>query len=114
MTTRSAAPPAQTGQSGPWPGKILVVDDDPAEVRVLSHLLSAQGYRVRIASNGAHGLTAAQLAPPDLVLLDVAMPDLSGYEVCRQLKADARTQSVPVIFLSARDATEDKVQAFEV
>lgn len=95
-------------------GNILIVDDTPANVRVLSVVLTKAGYRVRVATNGAQALELAQLAVPDLIMLDVMMPDMNGYQVCQQLKVDARTQPVPVIFLSALELVEDKLKAFQV
>jgi PleD family two-component response regulator len=93
---------------------ILIVDDTPANLNVLSAILGKRGYRVRPAINGALALKAAQKAAPDLILLDVQMPGLDGYEVCRQLKGDAQTRAIPVIFISALDDVLDKVEAFQV
>ncbi len=93
-------------------GDILIVDDTPANLRLLSDMLVEQGYHVRMAPNGRLALTSAQANPPDLVLLDIKMPDMNGYQVCTQLKADPRTRDIPVIFISALEQTEDKVKAF--
>ncbi|PIG91004.1 EAL domain-containing protein [Gloeocapsopsis sp. IPPAS B-1203] len=93
---------------------ILIVDDVPENLLVLSKTLSGEGYQVRCAKNGAMALMGAKTAPPDLILLDVKMPDLDGYEVCRQLKASLLTRNIPVIFLSASDDLVGKVKAFEV
>src|SRR5215217_5056326 len=93
---------------------ILIVDDTPANLNVLSAILGKRGYRVRPAINGALALKAAQKAAPDLILLDVQMPGLDGYQVCRQLKADPQTRAIPVIFISALDDVLDKVEAFQV
>jgi PleD family two-component response regulator len=92
---------------------ILIVDDTPANLNVLSAILGKRGYRVRPAINGALALKAAQKAAPDLILLDVQMPGMDGYEVCRQLKGDAQTRAIPVIFISALDDVLDKVEAFQ-
>jgi diguanylate cyclase (GGDEF)-like protein len=92
---------------------ILVVDDTPDNLRVLSASLGEQGYQVRCAKSGEMALTTAKKQPPHLILLDIKMPGMDGYEVCRQLKADTRTQEIPVIFLSAMDDVLDKVQAFQ-
>jgi PleD family two-component response regulator len=92
---------------------ILIVDDTPANLNVLSAILGRRGYRVRPAINGALALKAAQKAAPDLILLDVQMPEMNGYQVCRQLKADAQTRDIPVIFISALDDVLDKVEAFQ-
>jgi light-regulated signal transduction histidine kinase (bacteriophytochrome) len=93
---------------------ILVVDDTPDNLRLLSTMLTEQGYQVRKSINGKLALTAAFSHPPDLILLDIMMPEISGYEVCKKLKADAKTHKIPVIFLSALDTAMDKVKAFEV
>ena len=101
-------------RTGDLQGNILVVDDNPANLRLLSGMLTELGYKVRAVINGAMALRAAQAAPPDLVLLDISMPDMDGYEVCRRLKADGRTADIPVIFISAMDEIEDKMRAFDV
>ncbi len=93
------------------PGNILIVDDEPANLRLLLNMLVEQGYKVRSAPNGKLALTGAQAIPPDLILLDINMPGLSGFEVCEQLKADPRTRNIPIIFISALDQIEDKVRA---
>ena len=93
-------------------GDILVVDDTPANLRLLTGMLTQQGYKVRPAPNGKLALTAAHAAPPDLILLDINMPGMNGYEVCAALKDDPQTRDVPVIFISALDQTEDKIKAF--
>jgi PAS domain S-box-containing protein len=92
---------------------ILIVDDTPENLSLLFAILARSGYHVRAASNGVLALRAARSATPDLVLLDVVMPELDGYAVCAQLKADPRTADVPVIFLSALSDARDKVKAFE-
>ncbi len=96
----------------PISGDILIVDDTPANLRLLSGMLVERGYKVRLAPSGKLALMNAQAVPPDLVLLDIKMPGLSGYEVCERLKADPRTCDIPIIFISALDQTEDKVKAF--
>ena len=101
-----------TNAGTPLAGDILIVDDTPANLRLLSSMLTQQAYTVRLAPNGKLALLNAQADPPDLILLDIKMPGLSGYEVCEQLKADPRTRDVPIIFISALDQTEDKVKAF--
>ncbi|OLP18410.1 GGDEF domain-containing response regulator [Leptolyngbya sp. 'hensonii'] len=93
---------------------ILIVDDTPDNLRVLSDILTQAGYQVRKAMNGTMALKAIQSLQPDLILLDIMMPDMNGYEVCQKLKADPHSDSVPVIFLSALDDVLDKVRAFEV
>jgi len=94
--------------------EILVVDDTPENLELLSQELEKQGYRVRPAPDGEMALRAAEMNPPDLVLLDIRMPRLDGYEVCRQLKARPSLHEIPVIFLSALDDGADKLTAFEV
>jgi diguanylate cyclase (GGDEF)-like protein len=93
---------------------ILIVDDNPDNLRLLSKMLTKNRYRVRTALNGKMALTSAQTVAPDLVLLDIMMPDIDGYEVCIKLKADPNTAEIPVIFLSALTDTFDKVKAFSV
>jgi signal transduction histidine kinase len=93
-------------------GNILIVDDTPDNLRLLSSTLTERGYKVRSVINGAMALMGAQAAPPDLIMLDIKMPDLDGYEVCTRLKADERTREIPVIFISALDEALDKVKAF--
>jgi PAS domain S-box-containing protein len=95
-------------------GDILVVDDTPDNLRLLASMLTEQGYKVRKAINGQLALMAAQSAPPDLILLDINMPDMDGYEVCERLKRDILTLDIPVIFISALDDVLDKVKAFNV
>jgi serine phosphatase RsbU (regulator of sigma subunit) len=92
---------------------ILIVDDKPANLRLLSQMLSGQGYRVRAVTSGARALESAHATPPSLILLDIRMPEMSGYEVCERLKASERTCDVPVIFISALDDLQDKVHAFK-
>ncbi|MFP4322379.1 MAG: response regulator [Anaerolineales bacterium] len=93
---------------------ILIVDDTPANIQLLAGILHKSGYQVRPTTSGAYALEAARSAPPDLILLDVRMPEMDGYEVCTQLKADPALADVPVIFISALDATDDKLRAFDV
>lgn len=93
---------------------ILIVDDTPENLRLLSKMLQDQGYKVRKATNGIMALTAVEALVPDLILLDINMPKMNGYEVCTQLKQDSQTSKIPIIFLSALDSTEDKVKAFQV
>jgi PAS domain S-box-containing protein len=93
---------------------ILVVDDSIASLRMLTEILTTEGYRSRPIEQPQSALKAALAQPPDLILLDVRMPKMSGFEVCRRLKQDERTRDVPVIFVSALQDTEDRVQGFEV
>ncbi|MEG4233159.1 response regulator [Microcoleus sp. Pol11C3] len=95
-------------------GNILIVDDTPENLKVLSPTLSEQGYKVRGVINGKMAIRAARSGSPDLILLDIKMPEMDGYEVCTQLKADPKTSEIPVIFISALDEVLDKVTAFQV
>jgi len=94
-------------------GNILVVDDKPDNLRLLVNLLSEQGYLVRPVPNGKLALSGAQAIPPDLILLDVMMPGMDGFEVCKKLKEDTRTAEIPIIFLTAKVSTNDIVRGFE-
>ena len=95
-------------------GNILLVDDTPDNLRLLSTMLTEQGYEVRSVINGAMALMGVQAEPPDLILLDISMPQMNGYEVCQQLKSGDRTREIPVIFISALEDVLDKVKAFAV
>ncbi|MEO1068777.1 MAG: response regulator, partial [Cyanobacteria bacterium J06638_6] len=97
-----------------FPRSILIVDDTAENLRLLSNLLSAQGYDVRMAPSGALALMAIQQSAPDLVLLDIRMPKMDGYEVCQQIKANEQTCHIPVVFLSALQEGNDKARAFAV
>lgn len=92
---------------------ILIVDDTPANLDLLSGMLSDKGYRFRVATSGARAIAAAASARPDLIMLDITMPEMDGYETCRSLKGNPSTAGVPVIFISALDEALDKVRAFE-
>ncbi|MCS6813987.1 MAG: diguanylate cyclase [Cyanobacteria bacterium] len=99
--------------SPPTKGDILVVDDTPDNLHLLSTMLAEQGYKVRGAISGQMALMGAKAQPPDLILLDLNMPQINGYDVCLALKADPKTQGIPVIFISALDEVLDKVRAFK-
>lgn len=92
---------------------ILIVDDIPANLQVLSSLLKEQGYKARAVTNGKLALQAISRQQPDLILLDINMPEMNGYEVCQQLKSQPDTQEIPIIFISALNELEDKVKAFQ-
>lgn len=102
----------QMKKAEPSHGDILIVDDTPDNLRLLSAMLTRRGLIVRKALSGPRAIASVQADPPDLILLDIKMPDMSGYEVCQQLKADPDTQTVPIIFISALDDANDKVKAF--
>jgi signal transduction histidine kinase len=95
------------------PVSIMVVDDQPANLKLLEDILKVEGYHIRSFPRGRMALAAATNNPPDLFLLDINMPEMNGYEVCGRLKSDPELSPLPVIFLSALNATEDKVKAFE-
>jgi len=96
-------------QIPPGKGSILIVDDDLSARQTLTALMEAEGYEVRCALGGQSALLFAGEEPPDLILLDVRLPDGNGFEVCRRLKTGEGTRGVPVIFLSALEDAEDKV-----
>jgi two-component system, NtrC family, sensor kinase len=91
---------------------ILAVDDNPVNLRLLLQILSSKGYKVRPVPNGKLALSAADAIAPDLVLLDINMPEMDGYEVCEKLKQNPKTANVPVIFISAYNNAIDKVSKF--
>ncbi|NQT24045.1 response regulator [candidate division KSB1 bacterium] len=93
---------------------ILTVDDTPANIRLLTHYLEKQKYNVITAEDGFEGFKAAIQYHPDLILLDVMMPGTDGYEVCELLKAEEETKDIPVMFLTAKTAVEDKIRGFEL
>ena len=102
---------AETGRK---PASILIVDDMAANLQVLSGMLEDRGYVTRPVTSGKMALQAAQNDPPDLILLDITMPGMDGYEVCARLKADEKLKDIPVIFISALHETLDKVKGFGV
>jgi len=95
-------------------GNILIVDDTPENLQVLSVTLLDRGYKVRGVINGKMAIRAAMSGSPDLILLDIKMPEMNGYEVCAQLKAEPQTSEIPIIFISALDEVLDKVKAFQI
>ncbi len=95
------------------PIEILAVDDTPANLHLLMDFLEKQGFCVRPAISGRGALSAVSRRPPDLILLDAAMPEMDGFEVCTKLKEKESTREIPVIFISAHNATEDKLKAFQ-
>lgn len=96
----------------PPKANILIVDDTATNLRLLARILGDAGYQVRPARSGEIALASAQASPPDLILLDVMMPEMDGYEVCRRLKSHERTHDVPIIFISALNDVEEKVKSF--
>jgi response regulator RpfG family c-di-GMP phosphodiesterase len=95
-------------------GYILAIDDTPASLRLLTDILKTEGYEVRSAISGELALHAATAQPPELILLDVSMPGMSGFDVCQRLKAQEQTRDVPVIFVSAMSETVEKLKGFEL
>ncbi len=95
------------------PDEILIVDDTPANLKLLSQILASQGYKVRVAVNGSQALASVALAAPDLILLDIKMPGMNGFEVCQQLKANPGAEEIPIIFISALDDLKDRLQGFQ-
>jgi sigma-B regulation protein RsbU (phosphoserine phosphatase) len=99
---------------GDPPEEILIVDDTPANLRLLAQMLSERGFIVRAVTSGARALESLHVTPPDLILLDIRMPEMDGYEVCERIKKDAQTSDIPIIFISALNEIEDKVKGFNV
>ncbi|MEL6938750.1 MAG: response regulator, partial [Cyanobacteria bacterium J06598_1] len=93
---------------------IMVVDDTPANLHLLIKVLTEKGYHIRPITEGTLALTSAQSSPPDVILLDIQMPEMDGYEVCRRLKADERTRNIPIIFLTVLDDEDSIVKGFEL
>ncbi|WP_052507372.1 response regulator [Desulfonatronovibrio magnus] len=98
----------------PRTGNIMLVDDTPGNLKLLMDLLRDRGYKVLAFLNGPDALAAAEDNPPDLILLDIVMPKMDGYEVCRQLKSNDKLKDIPVLFISALSEPQDKVRAFAV
>src|SRR5437660_533886 len=112
--TTSPLSPLHPLSPSPLGAGILVVDDAPANLQVLSGMLKDRGYKARPVPSGKLALLAAQRDPPDLILLDINMPEMNGYEVCEQLKADEKLKGIPIIFISALTEPLDKVKAFAI
>jgi len=93
---------------------ILIADDKPENLRLLSGILTDQGYEVRSLRKGTMVVPSVRNSPPDLILLDIMMPDMNGYDVCRQLKSDENARDIPVIFISALDEAMNKTEAFSI
>ncbi len=94
-------------------GIVLLVDDNPNNLKLLTKILQEGGYTIKASTSGKFALKTVRTTPPDLILLDIMMPEMDGYEVCRQLKEDSDTADIPVIFISALSGTQDKLKAFE-
>lgn len=111
MITPTTPPPSSSARSSPV---VLLVDDEPSNLKVLSESLSGQGLSLGVATSGERALEQAKRRPPDLILLDVLMPMMDGFEVCRRLKADPMTEPIPVIFMTSLHEGADRVRAFEL
>ena len=96
------------------PSRILVIEDEPANIRTLSTLLKERGYNINIATNGRQGLEVLERIRPDLILLDIMMPEMDGFETCRRIKASTAWREIPIIFLTAKTDTADIVRGFEL
>lgn len=107
-TENSSASPAKSASH-----TILVIDDNPTNLGVVTDYLEEYGFQIFVARNGKMGLKRAKHAEPDLILLDVLMPEMDGFETCRRLQADEATRAIPVIFMTALADTNDKVKGFE-
>ena len=94
--------------------EILIVDDIPSNLELLGRILREHSHHVRAVTSGRRALESAQLSPPDLILLDITMPEMDGFEACRRFKADAVLAAIPIIFISALDDVADKLKAFSV
>ncbi|MBS3769456.1 MAG: response regulator, partial [Bacteroidales bacterium] len=94
--------------------KILLIDDSVQNLKLLGNMLREKDYQIALARDGKEGLQLAKKIYPDLILLDIMMPDLDGYEVCKQLKEDEQTKDIPVIFLTAKTSNEDLVKGFQL
>ncbi len=99
-------------REGASAGSVLVVDDYPGNISVLTGILQGAGYSVRAAISGVVALDSIEVSLPDIVLLDIRMPIMDGFEVCHRIRADERTREIPVIFISALEEREDKARAF--
>ena len=98
----------------PENAQILIVDDTLKNIQVLGTILKQKGYKICVAQSGLKALETAEKLLPDLILLDIMMPEMDGFEVCKRLKASEATSHIPVIFLSARDSGEDIVNGFQL
>src|SRR6187551_2123397 len=96
------------------PARILIIDDAPANIQTLSSILKERGYNINIATNGRQGLEVLERIRPDLILLDIMMPEMDGFEACRRIKASTAWRDIPIIFLTAKTDTADIVRAFDL
>src|SRR5882724_9007148 len=96
------------------PSRILIIDDAPANIQTLSTLLKERGHQINIATNGRQALEVLERIRPDLILLDIMMPEMDGFETCRRIKASTAWREIPIIFLTAKTDTADIVRGFEL
>jgi len=94
--------------------RILIVDDTPKNIQLLGSILKSEGYQLNIAQNGLQALDLVKKVKPDLILLDVMMPELDGHETCKRLKGSNETEEIPVIFLTGKTDAEDIMLGFEI
>lgn len=92
---------------------ILIVDDNKLNIQILSDILKSESYRIALARSGKMALEFVEMKKPDLILLDIMMPEMDGFEVCRRLKSSSETKNIPIIFISGLDKSEDIVKGFE-
>ena len=97
----------------PTKPRVLIVDDDPDALRLIEYIFDRAGYEAHLAANGPEALSEVNEVKPDLVILDVMMPDVSGLEVCQRLRAQPATAHLPIIMLSAKNQVDDKVDGFD-
>lgn len=105
---------ALLGKIDPRRCTILIVDDEPANLAVASEYLVSHGFNIKVAQTGEDGLSLARLTLPDIILLDIRLPGIDGFEVCRRLKEDEVTSSIPVIFMTIMTKSEDKIRGFRL
>src|SRR5438445_4235112 len=96
------------------PSRILIIDDAPANIQTLSTILKERGYDINIATDGRQGLELLERIRPDLILLDIMMPEMDGFETCQRIKASTAWREIPIVFLTAKTDTADIVRAFEL
>jgi DNA-binding response OmpR family regulator len=104
----------QTSKYPPQQIVILIVDDKPANLRVLSESLAEGGFEIAVATNGESAIKQAQHNPPDLILLDIQMPGIDGFETCRRLKANLKTSDIPILFMTALSETDNKIKGLSL
>jgi diguanylate cyclase (GGDEF)-like protein len=104
----------ETKKNGKIHDRILIVDDSPQNIKVLGTILKDEGYQINVAQNGKQALEIVEKVSPELILLDIMMPVLNGYETCRKLKENPEIRDIPIIFLSAKIEPEDVVTGFEI